>query len=160
MNFLEILKLSKRILSIEFVNIDIESDKFVAIRNYDANILLDLECESATKVLELTTEKRLFNSSKNFILFGKSFNESLEILGEQDININSKVLLITKEDNVDKIYEIKSPERLRGAPLHAIPIGKYEFGKLTIKPSKISFDLAGNTVFVGINVSIFVLLNN
>lgn len=135
----------------EFLNIDEEPQDFLKIREYSANIVLDIQCEASSNILDMTSNKRLFNATRSFIIFG-TLNETLEVLQWQDINVNSKILVV---DSDGLIFNIKSAERRRGTPLHATMIGNYSNdGLLSMNAMKINNSLDGNPVFVAINVGL------
>lgn len=145
----DIVQLSKQLPTVEFLDIDLEPSRFLEIRHYHANVLLDLRCASAQGFLDLTSSQRLFNASRSFIAYGRDLNEVREMLHAQDINVNSKLMVV---DDKEEMYEVKCSELRRGMPLHVTQIGAFRRGRLELNATKIDFNLHGTTVFVVVNV--------
>lgn len=133
--------------SVVFYDIDNPngSNNFFTFKPYDSNTIFNLNCPSSQKLLA----KSNFNSSRQWILLGNDFNESISQISKLDINIDTKMLLIVVEEEL--IYRIWSASLSRGAVLHIEKLGNIFDENLKIPAA--SNDLEAITVFAVISVS-------
>lgn len=142
---------------------------FLEFNPISSHVFVDLDCPESLKVLQALSERRFFNASRRFVLFNEpgTLNASLNLLGQQDINVNSEMLLVIREGDLEtedvlkvneveyKIYQISSPGTRNGGRLRAVKVGNVSSkGHLSLRRHKPNYDFEGTVASVAINVRI------
>lgn len=162
----EVFKISKDLsrinplVSINVHDMNLEEDRgqFLPWKNYNTFVLIDIDCVESEDVLNQLTNKKAINGSYNIMAFGSDWNTSLDILGKQGINFDSKVYLVmetvTEEEDTHEIFDVYSLEHLRGTPLIFNRVGIHSNQESFIGPShKIIRDFQQHTLLITTNVS-------
>lgn len=101
---------------------DISHESPIADYNYDqffmrlSNthcVVVDGDCNQTSSFMSEVSSRILFHYERHWLIFSSSFNESIDILGQQNINVDAEVSLAipverTDHDNYD-IYEVYNP---------------------------------------------------
>ncbi|XP_063706304.1 glutamate receptor U1-like [Culicoides brevitarsis] len=96
--------------------------------------VLDLECARSEELLAQASTLRRFNKKVEWILFGKDFNESLALIGDLNINVDAKILLIITENEFQaKIYHIRCPALQRNGLMFVDTVGNFTKNQLIYK---------------------------
>lgn len=144
-------QLMKNYVSTSFINIeDVKTtEDFFRPKPFFTHVYFNLECLSTPFVLNQLSNRRLFNASRNFFISTTSgeFNSSIELLGKQNINLDSKIFL--HDSTKDQLYTVSSIERYKNTPLFINPINRSDQA-----PTKRRLNLNGHTLFVCTNVSL------
>lgn len=134
-------------------------NQFLRLSQVDfMQVLLDLNCTQATRVLERSSEAKILNGSRNFVIFGDNLNQSLGILNRQNLNFDSSVILVTQNTTAYSfhVHRVSCSERKREFPLRLDSIGNFStrLQLSQLKVPKRMPNLEGNIASVCINVSI------
>uniref|UniRef100_A0A336M2T7 CSON010892 protein n=1 Tax=Culicoides sonorensis TaxID=179676 RepID=A0A336M2T7_CULSO len=94
---------------------------------HDWTIFLDLNCTNSGKFMTRLSKSNYFNGQFKWIIIGTELNSALKVLKMQNINVDSRILLILHGNY--SIFRVSSASLRRGTVLDVTLIGKYEKGK-------------------------------
>lgn len=78
----------------------------------------------------MASELNFFNKKRKWLLIGSDFDSSKEILMDENLSIESRILLATSEDGLRyQIYHIRSPALLRNGLMFVSIIGNFSQSK-------------------------------
>lgn len=128
--------------SLQVLNLedDSEVEEFLRFKPFHTNVFLNAHCAGSLELLlEKMSELKLINESRRLFVHG---NQSIRILGNQNINLDSEVLVFGEDGD----YQVKSLERWRGSKVH---VSKIEETEVKSK----NYDLERMVLFVTFTVS-------
>lgn len=138
---------------------EVDRSSFLESKGYNQQVILDIDCSESETILTALSDKKTLNGSYSILAFGTDWDNSLEILGRQNINYDSKVLFIfDRSDQVTdhfEIFDIYSLEHLRGTPLNIDLIGNYSTNQGVVLRSRHSLikDFKQHRLMITTNVS-------
>lgn len=111
-------------------------EEFLEYRTYFTNVFLNLDCSQSEKVLSLASDYGLLNETRRFVLAG-NLNRSLEVMKNQNINVDSQILLVARKDHDElsedyDVFEFSSSNLRRGYKLNVNKVGEYHNQKLNM----------------------------
>lgn len=125
-------------------------------------LFLNLDCEIYANLLNRMSGLNAFHGRSSWLMFTKNFSRSLNLLKEQNINVDSKIFLVTlSENNVSQnVYHLKSSALMRKSPLIIELVGNYSLshGLSYQTPFKhVNFTMNGIFLKVGVSVSFIII---
>lgn len=120
--------------------------------------ILDLNSHESKLYLNRLSELNLFNGKFTWLIYSKNMNESLKLIQKQNINLDSKILLVIQETNKKHfIYNVKNPSLKRNNQFFIKTVGNYTEtrGLVFENPfQNIDFMMHETVLNIGISVSI------
>lgn len=116
---------------------EINYEKVFNSYNGNLGIIYDLDCSKTNKFLPEISNRWMFNSSYNWLLFSNDLESSEKSLQNQNINIDAEITLVIK---TKYLYDVYNPCSFRRASLKMIAKGIWneEFGlQINLTESKI-----------------------
>nr|QGW45453.1 ionotropic receptor 75c [Bradysia odoriphaga] len=89
-------------------------------------VIVDLDCEQIKFFLRQSSHEVLFHSERSWLMFSKSIGRSYGILGQENINLDADVTLVTRlNHNEYRISDVYNPSKIRGGRLNITTIGTW-----------------------------------
>lgn len=119
---------------------------------------MNLENERSLISLKSASKLHMFNDRLIWLMFGYDLETSLNLLKTQNININSKILLVIpkKQHASYLIYHIQAPALERNSIMHVNQVGSYstQTGLIFEDPFKaVNFSMEKTILKVATSVS-------
>lgn len=89
-----------------------------------------MSCQNTKDILRVASELNFFNKKRKWLLIGSDFDSSKEILMDENLSIESRILLVTYEDGLRyQIYHIRSPALQRNGLMFITVVGNFSASK-------------------------------
>lgn len=94
--------------------------------DYNKILVIDADCEYSRNIFNSTSNLNLFKGHTKWLFFGRDLNQILVLLKGQNINIDSKILVIVSKDKEKyEIYYLKTPALQRNGLIQVRLTGNY-----------------------------------
>lgn len=129
-----------------------------SLSEYKVLVIMNLENERSLISLKSASKLHMFNDRLIWLMFGYDLETLLNLLKTQNININSKILLVIpkKQHTCYLIYHIRSPALERNSIMHVHQVGSYstQTGLIFEDPFKaVNFSMEKTILKVATSVS-------
>lgn len=120
--------LSRRSMTVKMYKSD---ESLSSLSEYKVLVIMNLENERSLISFKSASNLHMFNDRLIWLIFGYDLETSLNLLKNQNININSKILLVIplvipkKEHASYVIYHIQAPALERNSIMHVNQVGSY-----------------------------------
>lgn len=115
--------LTRRLTSVKVYNC---FENLSSVNEYNVLVILNLKDGRSTHFLSTASNLRLFNGRTKWLIFGEDVDTSLNVLKTQNINVDSKILLVIPSAySPYLIYHIRSPALQRNGLLYVNEVGSY-----------------------------------
>lgn len=142
----------------QFLNLedDDEIDDFVLPKTSFTHAYLSLDCANATNLLSHMSNRKLFNSSRQFFVSSGNKDAAVSVLAQLNINLDSRIILhVNGDDSQEQTFMVSSVERWKNTTLHLNALGPLVGGNVWKGWSaKEALDLDGHIIFICANVGL------
>lgn len=99
-------------------------------REYNQLTVFDVDCENSANVFNLTSNLNLFKTYTKWLFFAKDLNQTRAFLMQQNINIDSKILVILSiPEEKYEIFHLKAPALQRNRLVDVKLTGNFSMKK-------------------------------
>lgn len=93
-------------------------------------VVFDLDCINTKEVLKHASEFNFFNKKRKWLFFGGDVNTAKELLLAENLNIDSRILLVVNEDRFKhQIFYVKTPALQKNGLMFLNVVGNFTESK-------------------------------
>lgn len=133
-------------ISSNYFNLN-ESWTFMRFTNRRVGIIFELTCSETEEVFGEFSFCEYFNASYNWLMLSNNFNESVELLSAQNINLDAEITLAVRSDidDICLLYDVYNPSYKMNGKLIMEPKGTwYEIDGINFTLNGSKFDRRAN----------------
>lgn len=118
-------------------------DEILKFKSFHTNLLINVECKETSVFFNEMSNRNLINGSRRLLLYG-NFDESIELLRTQNINLDSQIFVLDERNS--EVLRVKSVQLRQGT--------KFLVENVKNASRRENLDLEGHILRVVFNVSI------